>query len=758
MNYFILLFLLTSQLLLAQNLEKVTLQLKWTHAFQFAGYYAAKEKGYYRDAGLDVTILPAKAGVDPLESVLEKKAHYGVGSSSLLLSRSAGAKIVVLAVIFQESPYEIHTSVNIHSLHDLIGKRIMLEPQSDELLAYLHHEGITKEQLILVPHSFNTKDLIDNSVDAMSGYISNEPYYYKLAKFSYESFTPKSAGIDFYGDNLFTSEEELSENPLRVQKFREASLRGWQYAKENREEIIELIIKKYAPELTSDYLHYESDKMIPLLQPDLIEIGYMNPKRWQHIANVYKELNLLPKEFKLDGFIYDSSNRLVPKWVTNSFVFATFFVLLILLMLLYVVRTNKILRNNKDFFKTLYERSPIGLAMIDFENGAFLGVNASILNSTGYTEEEFKQFTCWDLTPKKFHKQLKKQFNILNTKTNFGPYEKECFKKDGTSYPVETMGFVMKDLNNKNIMWAFIKDLSELKESQNRLKLAASVFTYAKEGICITDTNGNIIDINDAYCSVTGYLRTELIGQNPRILQSGKHSSDFYDDMWNSLITKGFWSGEIWNKRKNNEIYAQILTISAVYDENKTLINFVALMTDITAIKNHQSELENIAHYDLLTGLPNRLSILGSLSKSIIDSKKKNLTLAVLFLDLDGFKAVNDTHGHDIGDELLKIIALRMQFTLRQNDTLARIGGDEFVGLLSDLKQIEDAIPVIERLLESVNTPVKINNFKVQVSASIGVAIYPEHGLDADILLRNSDHAMYQAKQRGKNQYFIFNG
>lgn len=228
--------------------------------------------------------------------------------------------------------------------------------------------------------------------------------------------------------------------------------------------------------------------------------------------------------------------------------------------------------------------------------------------------------------------------------------------------------------------------------------------------------------------------------------------------MWNSLVTKGFWSGEIWNKRKNNEIYAQILTISAVYDENKTLINFVALMTDITAIKNHQSELENIAHYDLLTGLPNRLSILGSLSKSIIDSKKKNLTLAVLFLDLDGFKAVNDTHGHDIGDELLKIIALRMQFTLRQNDTLARIGGDEFVGLLSDLKQIEDAIPVIERLLESVNTPVKINNFKVQVSASIGVAIYPEHGLDADILLRNSDHAMYQAKQRGKNQYFIFNG
>lgn len=132
--------------------------------------------------------------------------------------------------------------------------------------------------------------------------------------------------------------------------------------------------------------------------------------------------------------------------------------------------------------------------------------------------------------------------------------------------------------------------------------------------------------------------------------------------MWNSLITKGFWSGEIWNKRKNNEIYAQILTISAVYDENKTLINFVALMTDITAIKNHQSELENIAHYDLLTGLPNRLSILGSLSKSIIDSKKKNLTLAVLFLDLDGFKAVNDTHGHDIGDELLKIIAPRMQF------------------------------------------------------------------------------------------------
>ncbi|MDD2789529.1 MAG: diguanylate cyclase [Sulfurimonas sp.] len=886
MHSIFLLFFIASQLLSAQDLDKVTLQLKWTHAFQFAGYYAAKEKGYYKDVGLDVTILPATPGMDPVESVVDKKADYGVGSSSLLLSRAAGAKVVVLAVIFQESPYEIHTNIAIHSLHDLIGKRIMLEAQSGELLAYLHHEGISSDQLTLLPHSFNPQDLIDHNVDAMSGYISNEPYYYKLAKFSYRSFTPRSAGIDFYGDNLFTSEEELHENPQRVEKFREASLRGWQYAKEHKEEIINLIINKYAPTLTFDQLQYESDQMIPLLQPDLIEIGYMNPKRWQHIANVYKELKLLPQEFTLDSFIYDSSNPLLPKWVTNTFISIAIFVIMILLMLSYVLRTNKILRNNKNLFKTLYKRSPLGLAMIDFDTGAFISANSSMINSTGYTVEELKHFTCWDLTPTNFHEQLKEQFSLLNTNTSFGPYEKECFKKDGSTYPVETMGFIMKDPSDKPIMWTFIKDLSEekkieedlkltnakfqhlieniagdycfyihdtngivtyishsiidmlgytseeakvhysnflsnhsinhqiiaktkaalqgikqanylaefihkdnskrwieitespifdskgmvigvegvmhnvtlLKESENKLKLAASVFTYAKEGIYISDPDGNIIDANDAYCILTGYSRAELIGKNSRLLQSEKQSKEFYETMWKSLLTDGFWSDEIWNRRKNGEIYAQILTISAVYDENKTLINFVALMTDITTIKNHQSELENIAHYDHLTKLPNRLSILERLSNAIIISSQQNAILVVLFLDLDGFKAVNDTYGHDIGDELLKILAHRMEATLRKNDTLARIGGDEFVGLLRDLKQIDEALPVIQRLLQSASAPVNIANVSLNISVSIGVAVYPNNGFDADMLLRNADRAMYEAKQKGKNQYVIFNG
>ena len=291
---------------LARPLEKVVLQLKWQHQFQFAGYYAAQEQGYYREAGLEVEIREATPGSDPVRQVLQGEAQYGVGSSSLVLQRHRGAPVVVLAVIFQHSPLVLlsRRDSGISSVHDLSGRRVMLERQSDELLAYLRQEGVKPEFLLQYEHSFKPQDLLSGRVDAISAYVTDEPFFLERARFPFLTFTPRSAGIDFYGDNLFTTEAEIRRHPERVAAFREASLRGWRYAMHHPEEIADLILRRYGERHGRDYLLHEAREMVPLIQPDLVEIGYMNPGRWRHIADVYASLGMLPADFSLTGFLY----------------------------------------------------------------------------------------------------------------------------------------------------------------------------------------------------------------------------------------------------------------------------------------------------------------------------------------------------------------------------------------------------------------------------------------------------------------------
>ena len=290
-----------------QPLESVTLQLKWRHQFQFAGYYAAQAQGYYRDAGLDVKILEAEPATDAVAEVVAGRAQYGVGSSALLLSRQKGNPVVVLAVIFQHSPFIIMTRADrgINDVQDLAGKRLMLEPQANELIAYLRKEGLSEKSVTLLPHTFNPMDLIDGKVDAMSAYVTDEPFFLKHAHTDALEFTPRMGGIDFYGDNLFTSEAELKAHPARVKAFREASLRGWKYAMQHPEELISLILARYGPRRGHDYLAFEAQRMVTLVQPVLVEMGYMYPGRWQHIVDTYADLGLLPRDFKLEGFLYD---------------------------------------------------------------------------------------------------------------------------------------------------------------------------------------------------------------------------------------------------------------------------------------------------------------------------------------------------------------------------------------------------------------------------------------------------------------------
>ena len=305
-------------------------------------------------------------------------------------------------------------------------------------------------------------------------------------------------------------------------------------------------------------------------------------------------------------------------------------------------------------------------------------------------------------------------------------------------------------------VFAAARDVTERKKAESYIQ-AASVFTYAREGIIITDTNGTILNVNDSFARITGYSREEVLGQNPRLLKSGRQDNAYYTGMWHDLVDKGHWYSEIWNKRKNGEIYAEMLTITAVYGGDGKTQHYVALFTDITTLKEHQNQLEHMAHFDALTGLPNRLLLSDRLHQGMASAERRAQTLAVVYLDLDGFKSVNDLHGHETGDQLLITLASRMKQGLREGDTLARIGGDEFVAVLIDLVDGDASVPLLNRLLAAAAQPVQQGDLIIQVSASIGVTFYPQaQPIDADQLLRQADQAMYQAKLTGRRRYHVF--
>ena len=750
----------------ARALDAITLQLKWEHAFQFAGYYAALEKGYYRQVGLEVSLREAKPGQDSLLEVISGNAAYGVSNSSLLLARKAGQPVVVLASIFQHSPLVLITRRNeaSESIHSLTDKRLMIEPQSDELFAFLKMEGIPLSRVTQVPHTFNPQDLIDGKVDAISAYVTAEPYFLKRAGFDYQIYSPRSAGIDFYGDNLFTTEAELKNHPERVKAFREASQRGWQYAMAHQAEMAELIHAKYNTTHPSEYYLFEAAQMVNLLRPDLIEIGYMSQGRWRHIADTYAEIGLLPKDFPLDGFIYspDAPVNLKPFYLTFALL------LLISAFAAYVLRLNRRLTRtiadktkihdelieSETLFRSLSANSAAGIFVVS--HGRLKFINPTIAKLSGYSEAELTGMKFLELIHPD-HQPMIVDFGARRLRGEFvpDPYECKFITKDHQVRWLE-ISVTLMQLSGETSSIGTVFDITDRKLGEEKLELASKVFTHAREGIMITDAFNRIVEVNDTFCDITGYSRAEVLGKNPRILSSGRQSHDFYREMWQSLNTTGSWVGEIWNRRKDGQFYAELKTISTVNDAQGKVQNFVALFSDITQLKTYQQRLEHVAHYDILTNLPNRLLLSDRLQQAMIHSQRQNKVVGVAYLDLDGFKAVNDNHGHDVGDELLIIVAQRMKAALREGDTLARIGGDEFIAVLSELEFPEAAEPVLKRLLDAAATPVQIDDLTLQVSASIGVAIYPWDGTEADLLMRCADHAMYQAKQMGKNQFVIF--
>lgn len=292
----------------------------------------------------------------------------------------------------------------------------------------------------------------------------------------------------------------------------------------------------------------------------------------------------------------------------------------------------------------------------------------------------------------------------------------------------------------------------------SQLELTAKAFEFSREGIFVADSKANILKINQAFTEITGYTAAEVIGRKPRSLCSGQHDAAFYANMWNAILATGYWQGEVWDQRKDGDLFPEWLTISSVTNKSGNVLNYVGLFSNIAAKKRAEARTEYLAYHDVLTGLPNRALFNDRLAGAIALAQRHNHSLGVLFLDLDGFKEVNDWFGHDGGDLLLKQVAARLAECIRESDTVARLGGDEFAVVLNELSGEHHAEGVAAKILRTLQRAFVVGGREVRVTTSIGIALFPEHDTDGCGLLKKADAAMYLAKGKNKNNFQIFSG
>jgi diguanylate cyclase (GGDEF)-like protein/PAS domain S-box-containing protein len=296
----------------------------------------------------------------------------------------------------------------------------------------------------------------------------------------------------------------------------------------------------------------------------------------------------------------------------------------------------------------------------------------------------------------------------------------------------------------------------ERKNQQQRLQLASIALENVSEGIIVTDADRRIIEVNQAFTDITGYKLEDVEFKNPRILSSGLESSEFYTKFWRDLETNGQWSGEIRNRRKNGEAFTEWLSVKCIYDNNGVISNYVSILTDISQLKEAEEKLRHLAHHDPLTNLPNRLYFQDRMDQALSHAGRLDKRLGLLFLDLDNFKDVNDSLGHQVGDRLLKAVSERLLHSLRKHDVIARQGGDEFLVLIEDVEEPLELRHIADHIQANLKKPIRVLNHDFNVSISIGISIYPDNGLDRDELLRNADSAMYEAKKRGRNRVAFY--
>lgn len=413
--------------------------------------------------------------------------------------------------------------------------------------------------------------------------------------------------------------------------------------------------------------------------------------------------------------------------------------------------TQQQLQTSEEKFAKAFHASPDGLLLSRQSDGLLIEVNEGFCRLTGYDLNPTIDQTSLDLGIWVDLNERKRMVDQLQRDGFVRDFSCHIRRSDGQIRLCELSARPLP-IGGIDCMLTIARDITERHLMQEKLQLAATVFENTAEGVLITDTDQRISAVNRAFSEITGYSEIEALGQTPRLLASGQHDSAFYAAMWHQLTAEGHWQGEIQNKRKNSELYPSWLTISAVRNSDREITHFVAVFADISSLKHAQAKLDYQAHHDPLTSLPNRALFENRLQAALTCAQISNRQGAVLFLDLDRFKHINDSLGHPVGDLLLKGIAQRLKEQVRDVDTVARLGGDEFIILLPGLHKPSDASSIANKLLACFHAPFQAGEHEFFTSASIGISLYPQDGSDVASLIRNADAAMYRSKAKGRNR------
>jgi len=935
--------------------EKITLQLKWHHQFQFAGYYAAQSKGFYQQENLDVHIIEGGNSMPPLKQVLSGTAQYGIGDSDILLSRMNGKPVVAIASIFQHSPYVLLSlrENRINTPQDLIGKRIMLsnDQGGTQFKAMMHKAGIGLDRVTLLPHTWNLQDLIKGNADVISAYATAEPAQLEAMGYHPSILSNQKYGVDFYGDILFTNEREITAHPERVDAFLRATKKGWAYAFEHREEIARLIagmpgVAEHG--ITYDILLKEASIMEPYVLSDVVEFGHMNVERWESIAKTLASLGIIPGDYNLAGFIYSSnvSKYQIIRWIT-------FAAITVLILLGLVFTWNLQIRRNvksrtialqdeiqrreraENLLKIAGSAAHLGGWIMDIESKKVTWSDevAAIHDMPAGHSPTIKEGVSLFVP----EHQLKIQTAISNCIQSGISYDLELEKitVKGKRIWVRTIGHAVRDADGTIVrLQGAFQDISERKRleafkagqsaileriaansplpevlhatvkliesqfprcmccimlissdglhlckgaavklpdaymqildgveigssngscgaaaylkrriivadiehdplwdnyradamhyglracwsspilssehkvigtfavyhqepyvpgeeelelidacshmlgiaierhnSQGHLRLLESGISRLNDIVMITesastdDLGHRIIFVNEAFERITGFNHEDVIGKSSSILY-GKNTQR--EELQKISQALGDWrpvhTEVIHYKKSGEEIWLE-LDIVPISDDVGLNTYWVAVMRDITQRKQTEMKIQQLAFYDSMTGLPNRQLLIDRLKQRLTSSLRSHHSGAVLFLDLDNFKSLNDTHGHDVGDMLLVEVSQRIVKCVRDSDTVGRLGGDEFVVIIHELDEnLRDAAlqasTVCEKILLSFKEPFLLNSYIHHTTPSIGVTLFNHDSqTSVDELLRRADLAMYKAKDSGRNTFRFF--
>ena len=763
------------------------MQLKWKHQFQFAGYYAALEKGFYRDAGLDVEIREHEQKRSPLQVLLEGDAQYAVTGSDILIYRALGDPVVALAAIYQHSAYAflVRADSGIERIEDLAGRRVMLGTGSQDaaLHAALRRAGLLPHQYTKLPSSFDAGSLLRRETDAFNAYITDQGYLLESAGVQPRYLVPKQYDVDFYGDILVTTDAEIRDHPERVRKFRNATLKGWSYALAHPEELIDLILNKFnSQNMTRGHLQYEANASRELIQPLLVQIGHMNPERWRHIQKIFTELEFLETGSDIDGLIYQE-HQVTPQWLrwigdnwlSLAIGLATIFILLLMFLLFEMKRiihrrTTELAESEKNL-RTLIDTEPACVKTLD-KNGHLLSMNAaglSMIEADSFNQVENAEVV--DLIDESF-RQAFRRLTLNVFKGNSGTLTFSITGLKGKKSWLETHAVPLYDnLGEVTRLLGVTQDVTERlrmeQQIQEKSDFLQRVIDSISDSVIVIDTNYNIQLINQTvrhnlsefnidaadlkdYFDLP-YCADDLVIQHNRncpvaqVIETKKQASTVIKLPANNSAAAG----------RRAEIKA-----SPLLDSTGDLIGVIEVTRDITEhlelldeVQRQKDDLEYMAHHDPLTHLPNRLLFLDRLEQAISKAHRAGTLVGVLFVDLDRFKEINDSLGHAYGDKVLEEVAQRFYVSIREDDTLARLGGDEFTFISESLRKPQYAAVMAQKLIACLKQPFEIENHRFFLTASIGISLYPQDGQSAENLLRNADAAMYKAKDEGKNTF-----